>query len=91
MRKLVERAFTPSEVKRKEPYLRQMIHALIDKFEGGGTVDFYDAFAWRLPTHVIVREFGLGEDAIDLVHDVTNKISAMLDPAVRRTGTGPGT
>jgi cytochrome P450 len=80
IRKLVQRAFSPPEVRKKEPYLRIMIDALIDDFAQGGTVDFGDAFAWRLPTRVITREFGLPDDLVPLIHDVTNKVSMMLDP-----------
>lgn len=80
VRKLVERAFTPAEVRRKEPYLRAMIDTLIDGFAEGGEVDFAEAFAWRLPTMVITREFGLRPGDVGLIHDVTNTVSSMLDP-----------
>jgi len=80
IRKLVQRAFSPPEVRKKEPYLRAMIDGLIDEFAAGGTIDFGDAFAWRLPTRVITREFGLPDDLVPLVHDVTNKVAMMLDP-----------
>lgn len=49
-RQLMARTFTPRSVERLLPFLRAESHRLIDSFPAGGTCDFVDAFARRLPS-----------------------------------------
>ncbi|MET0544834.1 MAG: cytochrome P450 [Caulobacterales bacterium] len=79
-RKLVQAAFIPRQVKAKESYIRDLIEGLIDQFPADGKVEFMGAFAWQLPTEVIAREYGLTQNEVPLVRDVTNKLSASVDP-----------
>lgn len=58
LRALVERAFTPRAVEALAPRIEELVHELLDNFEGGGT-DFVKAFAEPLPVIVIAEILGI--------------------------------
>ncbi len=53
LRALVSRAFTPRRVAELRPLAHRVAHELADAMADQGEVDFYDAFAQRLPLNII--------------------------------------
>ena len=56
-RRLVNRAFTPRRVAELEPWIAEVVGALLDEVEG--EVEFVDQFARPLPTQVIATLLGI--------------------------------
>jgi cytochrome P450 len=62
LRSLVSRGFTPRRVQELEPRIRQLTRAYLGAaLEGGGTWDFVEAFAGRLPMDVVCEMMGVPE------------------------------
>ncbi len=58
-RKLITRGFTPRQVKRLEPHIRDITNAIIDEIKTRGEIDFVEDFAIHLPLIVIAELIGL--------------------------------
>lgn len=64
-RALVEKAFTRDKVIRLEPQIEKAIRELIDNFIDDEEIDFFDAFAMRLPLTVFTEILGVADRDID--------------------------
>lgn len=72
LRRLVARAFAPSQVNPLQPRIEQIAHALLDDLEAAGpgeTVDLVEGFAHPLPFAVIGELLGVPADDRVLLHD----------------------
>jgi cytochrome P450 family 142 subfamily A polypeptide 1 len=58
-RKLINRGFTPRQVKRLEPRIRALTVELIDEIKARGEIDFVEDFAAHVPLVVIAELLGL--------------------------------
>jgi cytochrome P450 len=61
LRRLLGRAFTPRQVAGVREITKKIADRLADEAADRGTVDFYDAFAQRLPLQVICTMLGVPE------------------------------
>lgn len=61
-RALVDKVFSPSYVKRLEPYVLEVIDGLIDSFVEIGTSDLASGFAVHLPMYVIADQLGVARE-----------------------------
>ncbi len=59
LRALVSRGFTPGRVRELEPRIRELTCEYLDAALGGGTFDFIDEFAGKLPMDVISEMLGV--------------------------------
>lgn len=58
-RRILNKALTPRSVARIEPQIRQMCHALVDRFAGDGQVDLVPAFCSPAPIHALATLLGV--------------------------------
>src|SRR5262249_23808216 len=65
LRGLVQHGFTPRRVAALEEHIQQIVNELLDAIEENVTVDFIDAFAFRLPLIVIFDMFGVTPERRD--------------------------
>ncbi len=63
LRKLVNKAFVSRQIDAMEPFIKQIAHASINRFEGVGTVELLENYATPLPLRVITRVLGIPEEA----------------------------
>jgi cytochrome P450 len=61
VRKLAQKALTPSAVATYEPEIRRIAGALIDRFDGSPRAEVIGGFANPLPTHVLSSLLGIAE------------------------------
>ena len=59
LRGLVAKAFTPKTVDAMRPHIAELTDELLDRMDGGGTVDVMSALALRLPINVISEMLGV--------------------------------
>lgn len=71
LRRLVSQAFTPRRVKELEPWITEVVDALLDDLEpdDAGVVDLMDGFAKPLPFFVICELLGVPDDERADLHD----------------------
>src|SRR5262249_48842546 len=62
---LCNKAFTPQRVALMEPHIRELTHALVDRFVHAGEADLTTALALPLPTLVIGGIVGVPRDDIE--------------------------
>ena len=58
-RKLISRGFSPRQVRRLEPHIREMTDMIIDEIKSRGEIDFVEDFAIHVPLIVIAQLMGL--------------------------------
>jgi cytochrome P450 len=58
-RKFVDGAFSPSNLKKLEPYIEEVSNRLIDEFVDQGRCEFLDAFGVPLPLTIIASQIGV--------------------------------
>jgi cytochrome P450 family 142 subfamily A polypeptide 1 len=58
-RRLINKGFTPRQVKRLEPHIRDLSDQIIDEIETRGEIDFVEDFAVHVPLIVIAELMGL--------------------------------
>jgi cytochrome P450 family 142 subfamily A polypeptide 1 len=58
-RRLINKGFTPRQVKRLEPHIRDLSDQIIDEIETRGEIDFVEDFAIHVPLIVIAELMGL--------------------------------
>lgn len=58
-RRLINKGFTPRQVKRLEPHIRELANEIIDEIRHRGEVDFVEEFAVHVPLIVIAELMGL--------------------------------
>ena len=64
-RALVDKAFTRAKVESLEPQIEQAVRELIDGFIDKDEIDFFDAFAMRLPLTVFTKILGVTDRDLD--------------------------
>ncbi|MFG2525395.1 cytochrome P450 [Streptomyces sp. NPDC048527] len=62
LRRMVAKEFTPRRMSGLAPYIEETVHRLLDPLPADGTTDLVPALAEQLPTMVISRLLGLGEE-----------------------------
>ena len=62
-RSIINRGFTPRQVRRLEPHIRQLANEIIDDVQGRGEIDFVVDFAIHVPLIVIAELMGLDPSA----------------------------
>jgi cytochrome P450 family 142 subfamily A polypeptide 1 len=58
-RRLINKGFTPRQVKRLEPHIRDLSNQIIDEIKDRGEIDFVEDFAIHVPLIVIAELMGL--------------------------------
>lgn len=58
-RRLINKGFTPRQVKRLEPHIRDLSNQIIDEIRSRGEIDFVEDFAIHVPLIVIAELMGL--------------------------------
>ncbi len=58
-RRLINKGFTPRQVKRLEPHIRDLSNEIIDEIRTRGEIDFVEDFAIHVPLIVIAELMGL--------------------------------
>jgi cytochrome P450 family 142 subfamily A polypeptide 1 len=58
-RRLINKGFTPRQVRRLEPHIRELTNEIIDEIEHRGEIDFVEDFAIHVPLIVIAELMGL--------------------------------
>ncbi|MCU0269285.1 MAG: cytochrome P450 [Acidimicrobiales bacterium] len=58
-RRLINKGFTPRQVKRLEPHIRELSNQIIDEIQARGEIDFVEDFAIHVPLIVIAELMGL--------------------------------
>jgi len=61
-RRLINKGFTPRQVKRLEPHIRELSNQIIDEIKTRGEIDFVEDFAIHVPLIVIAELMGLDPD-----------------------------
>jgi cytochrome P450 family 142 subfamily A polypeptide 1 len=61
-RRLINKGFTPRQVKRLEPHIRELSNQIIDEIKDRGEIDFVEDFAIHVPLIVIAELMGLDPD-----------------------------
>ncbi len=61
-RRLINKGFTPRQVKRLEPHIRELTNEIIDEIKDRGEIDFVEDFAIHVPLIVIAELMGLDPD-----------------------------
>ena len=61
-RRLINKGFTPRQVKRLEPHIRELSNEIIDEIKSRGEIDFVEDFAIHVPLIVIAELMGLEPD-----------------------------
>ena len=59
IRRIIAKAFTPRRVAEAEPWVRDIVHELLDRFSAPQPVDFVSEFCDLLPVYVIGRMMGI--------------------------------
>jgi cytochrome P450 len=83
-RRLVSRWFTPEAVALREPAVRAIAAALVDRFAAGGRVEILDAFAGPLPATVVAEVIGIPAEHHDLFLDWREEIIGNPDAESNR-------
>jgi cytochrome P450 family 142 subfamily A polypeptide 1 len=61
-RRLINKGFTPRQVRRLEPHIRDLSNQIIDEIRTRGEIDFVEEFAIHVPLIVIAELMGLDPD-----------------------------
>ena len=62
------RLLKPARIESYRPWIEEIADSLIDKFVDNGRVELMHEFAYRLPTHLIIRILGLSAEDFDWMH-----------------------
>jgi cytochrome P450 len=87
LRKLMQRAFTPTRVAALEPFVERTCHALIDAFAARGEADLMLEYANALPLRVIARILGFDGADAPALRQWTEDFLVLASPA---HGSEPG-
>ena len=80
LRAAVSRAFTPRQIDRYEPLVRQAVGELVDELDTTREIDIVEAFTTRLPIQAIAAILGLPLDRRPWLLDASREIGGMLEP-----------
>lgn len=79
-RKLVNRGFTPRQMRQLEPHLREMTNRIIDEVIGKGECDFVVEVAAELPLQVIAEMIGVPHEDRHKLFEWSNRMVGSEDP-----------
>jgi len=79
-RSLVDHAFKPAAIKRREDQIRQITAAIIDQVIDKGQCEFVSEVAQQLPLAVICMILGIPESEKKMVCDLANTMMLAEDP-----------
>lgn len=82
-RSIVSRGFTPRQVKRLAPHVREITQELVDTIKARGEIEFVSDFAIHIPLIVIAELIGLDPSMRDTLH-------RWSDAMMGGEGRGPG-
>jgi cholest-4-en-3-one 26-monooxygenase len=68
-RRLINKGFTPRQVKRLEPHIRELSEQIIDEIQHRGEIDFVEDFAIHVPLIVIAELMGLDPGGRDKLYE----------------------
>ena len=88
IRRIVSRAFSPRMIQRFEDRVEEVAAQLVEEIEKGGTGDFVQDVAARLPLKIICDMMGIGEEHYRTVLDASNVILAGNDAEFVPTDDG---
>jgi cytochrome P450 len=77
-RSQVDRVFTAGNVRKMEPYIRQIITDTIDGFIDEGQIDFMHAFALPVPLRIIADRLGVAPEDRPFFYDAATVAAAGL-------------
>jgi cholest-4-en-3-one 26-monooxygenase len=67
-RSLISRGFTPRQVKRLQPHVKEITQEIIDEIKARGEIEFVTEFAMHIPLIVIAELIGLDPSMRDTLH-----------------------
>lgn len=79
-RSLIDKAFKPEPISRREEYIRQIARELIDEIIDQGSCEFVQSVAQRLPLAVISWILGIPDEDKQKVCDLANTMMLADDP-----------
>ena len=83
-RGLVDKAFTPSRVRKMEEYLRDVVNELVDEVIDRGEVEFCQELAVKIPTYIIADQLGIARSEYATFRRWSESVIRESDPANSR-------
>ena len=80
LRSLVNRGFTPHQIGKLEPHVRDICNRIIDRVARRGRCDFVADVAAELPLQVIAEMMGVPLEERQMVFDWSNRLIGFDDP-----------
>jgi cytochrome P450 len=84
LRRVLEHAFRPAQVKELEPFIEALAYRLVDSFLDDGSCEFVSAFAVPLPLHTIGHRMGMEEEALPQIKRWADAFIARLGLMLNR-------
>lgn len=81
VRGLLNNTFTPRELERMRPIIKEIVGSLFDRVEARGQMDFIEDFAFPLPATVIAVMLGAPLDSVDDIKRWSDDLGAYLGGA----------
>ena len=75
-RRLINKGFTPRQVRRLEPHIRELSNQIIDEVRTRGEIDFVEDFAIHVPLIVIAELMGLDPAGRKKLYEWSDKMMA---------------
>ncbi len=85
-RKFVDKAFSPANLKKLEPYIEQVSNELIDRFADRGECEFLNDFGVPLPLTIIASQIGVPLDDLPKLRRWTEAFIGNLSQQLDRDG-----
>ena len=85
-RKFVDKAFSPANLKKLEPYIEQVSNELIDQFADRGECEFLNEFGVPLPLTIIASQIGVPLDDLPKLRRWTEAFIGNLSQQLDRDG-----
>jgi cytochrome P450 len=83
-RSLVDKIFTPSFVKKLEPYVTDLCNSLIDAFIGQGTVDLQTEYCLKVPMFIIADQLGVPREDWEKFRHWSDSAISLINPALEK-------
>ena len=88
LRNLVNRGFTPRQVARLEPRIRELSAGIVDAAASAGRCDFVTQVAGELPSALIAELMGIPIDDGRKLYELTERMHSAGDPVNAAAATG---
>lgn len=75
-RRLINKGFTPRQVRRLAPHIEELTNEIIDEIQHRGEIDFVEDFAIHVPLIVIAELMGLDPEGRDRLYEWSDKMMA---------------